>query len=210
MRIALFGATGATGKDLIEEALGLGLQVVVYGRNASRIGLEGNNLTLVDGQIHDRASVANVLQSVDAVISALGPGYKSPPGTVITKGIENIIAGMKQAGVKRLVQVSTASAPDENDGFGKMKVIIFLFSLLARNSYNDVRAAAKAIRGSGLDWTMVRVPSLYDGPPTTQLRVGYYGKAPLTMKLSRGNLARFLFHQLNDSAWVHASPGISD
>jgi len=210
MKIALFGATGATGKYLIEEALGLGHQVLIYGRNASQIGLKNENATLVDGQIHDRPAVAKVLQDVDAVISALGPGYKSPPGTVIAKGIENIIAGMKQTGVKRLVQVSTASAPDENDGLGKMKVIIFLFSLLARNSYNDVRAMAKAIRESGLDWTMVRVPALYDGPPTTQLRVGYYGKAPLTMKLSRGNLATFLLKQLTDCTYIHEAPGISD
>jgi putative NADH-flavin reductase len=210
MKIALFGATGATGKYLIEEALGLGHQVLVYGRNASRVSLKNPNVMLVDGQIHDRTAVAKVFQGVDAVISALGPGYRSPPGTVIARGIENIIAGMEQAEVKRFVQVSTASAPDANDGAGKMKAIIFVFSLLARNSYNDVRAAAKAIRESSLDWTMVRVPSLYDGPPTTQLRVGYYGKASLTMKLSRGNLANFLFKQLTDPTYIHKAPGISD
>ena len=39
---------------------------------------------------------------------------------------------MKKNGVKRLVQVSTASTPDENDGAGKMKAIVFVSGLLAR------------------------------------------------------------------------------
>jgi putative NADH-flavin reductase len=210
LRIALFGATGPTGKYLIEEAIASGHQVLVYGRNASRIRLTDNNVTLVIGQIHDRAAVAKALEDVDAVISALGPGFRSPPGTVIAKGVENIIDGMKQHGVKRLVQVSTASTPDYNDGAGKMKVIKFVSSLLAKNYYNDVTATAKAIRESGLDWTIVRVPRLYDGPPTAQLRVGYYGRTPLTMKLSRGNLAKFVFKQQTDFTYLHKAPAISD
>ena len=151
MRIALFGATGPTGKYLIEEALALGHQVLVYGRNVSRIRLTDNNVTLVSGQIHDSPAVANALEGVDAVISALGPGFKSPPGTVIAKGVENIIDGMKKHGVKRLVHASTASTPDQNDGAGKMRLVNFVSSLLARNYYNDVAATAKAIRESGLD-----------------------------------------------------------
>jgi putative NADH-flavin reductase len=121
MRIALFGATGPTGKYLIEEALALGHQVLVYGRNASRILLEDKNVTLVNGQIYESVGVARALEGADVVISALGPGFKSPPETVIAKGLENIIYGMKKTGVSRLVQVSTASTPDQNDGAGKMK-----------------------------------------------------------------------------------------
>jgi putative NADH-flavin reductase len=210
LRIALFGATGPTGKYLIEEALATGHQVLVYGRNASRIRLADNNVTLVSGQINDSAAVEKALEGVGAVVSALGPGFKSPPGTVIAKGVENIIDGMKKNGVKRLVQISTASTPDHNDGAGKLKVVNLVASLLAKNFYNDVTAAAKAIRESGLDWTIVRVPRLYDGPPTAQLRVGYYGRNSLRMKLSRGNLAKFVFKQLTDFTHRHKAPGISD
>jgi putative NADH-flavin reductase len=210
LRIALFGATGPTGKYLIEEALASGDQVLVYGRNASRIRLTDSNVTLVSGQIHDSAAVSKTLDGVDAVISALGPGFKSPPGTVIANGVKNIIVGMKKHGVKRLVQVSTASTPDHNDGAGKMRIIKFVSSLLAKNYYNDVTAAAKAIRESGLDWTIVRVPRLYDGPPTAHLRVGYYGRTSLAMKLSRGNLAKFVFNELAGLAHLHKAPGISD
>lgn len=84
---------------------------------------------------------------MDAVISALGPGFKSPPGTVIAKGIEKIIDGMKKHGVKRLVQISAASTPDHNDGAGKMKIFKFVSSLLARNYYNDVTSTALGTLG---------------------------------------------------------------
>lgn len=210
MKITLFGATGPTGKYLIEEALALGHQVLVYGRNASRISLTDNNVTLLTGQIHDSAAVTKASEGVDAVISALGPGFRSPPGTVIAKGLENIIRGMKKNGVKRLVQISTVSTPDQNDGAGKMKVVVFVSSLIARNYFNDVLATAKAIRESELDWTIVRVPSLYDGPPTAPLRVGYYGRTPMTMKLSRGNLAKFVFEELTSFTHLHKAPGLGD
>ena len=210
MKIALYGGTGPTGKYLIEEALALGHQVLVYGRNASQVRVTDDNVTLVTGQIHDSGGVAESLKNMDAVISALGPVSKSPRGTVIAKGVQNIICGMRKNGVKRLIQVSTASTPDQNDGVGKMTAINFVSSLVARNYYDDVIATGKAIRECGLDWTIVRVPSLYDGPPTGQLRVGYYGKTPLTLKLSRGSLAKFVFKELADATYLHMAPGISD
>ena len=151
LRIALFGATGPTGKYLIEEALASGDQVLVYGRNASRIRLTDNNVTLVSGQIHDSAAVSKTLEGVDAVISALGPGFKSPPGTVIANGIKNIIVGMKKHGVKRLLQVSTASTPDHNDGAGKMKVIKFVASFSPRTTTTMSQPRPKPFASRG--WT---------------------------------------------------------
>jgi uncharacterized protein YbjT (DUF2867 family) len=50
MRVVLFGATGPTGKFLIDQALELGYQVVVYGRNASKAKVSNDAVTLITGR----------------------------------------------------------------------------------------------------------------------------------------------------------------
>ncbi len=207
MRVVLFGATGPTGKFLINQALELGYQVVVYGRNASNVKFNNDAVTLITGQLDDPAAVAEAISGADAVISALGPGFKSPAGNVIARGTETIIAGMKLGGVKRFIQVSTVSISDER---GKMNLINFVYSLVAKNTYDDVRETARVIRQSGLDWIIVRVPRLYDGPVTDNLKVGYKGLTPRTIKLSRGNLVKFIFRQLTETTHRQQTPGLSD
>ena len=207
MRVVLFGATGPTGKFLIDQALELGCQVVVYGRNASKVNVRNDAVTLIPGQLDDPAAIAEAISGADAVISALGPGFKSPPGNVIARGTENIIKGMKLGGVKRLIQISTIAISDER---GKMNLINFVYSLVAKNTYEDVRETARVIRQSGLDWTIARVPRLYDGPVTGNLKIGYKGLTPRTMKLSRGNLVKFIFRQLTETTYSQQTPGLSD
>lgn len=207
MRVVLFGATGPTGKFLIDQALELSYRVVVYGRNASKVKVSNDAVTLVTGQLDDPAAVAEAISGADAVISALGPGFKSPAGNVIARGTENIIAGMKLEGVKRLIQVSTVAISDEG---GMMNLINFVYSVAAKNTYDDVQETAKVIRQSGLDWSIVRVPRLYDGPVTDNLKVGYKGLTLRTMKLSRGNLVKFIFRQLTETTYSQQTPGLSD
>ena len=207
MRVVLFGATGPTGKFLIDQALELGYQVVVYGRNASNVKVNNDAVTLITGQLDDPAAVAEAISGADAVISALGPAFKSPAGNVIARCTENIVAGTNLAGVKRFIQVATISISDER---GKTNLINFLYSLIAKNAYDDVRETARVIRNSGLDWTIIRVPRLYDGPFTDNLTVRYKGLSPGTMKLSRGNLVKFIFRQLTETTYSHQTPGLSD
>ncbi|WP_050570922.1 SDR family NAD(P)-dependent oxidoreductase [Dickeya zeae] len=61
-----------------------------------------------------------------------------------------------------------------------------------------------------LDWTLVRIPNLKDGPANGQVDVGWYGRARLSMKLSRGNLAKFLVDQVASKTFVRAAPGIAN
>ncbi|MDX8432756.1 MULTISPECIES: hypothetical protein [Mesorhizobium] len=80
-----------------------------------------------------------------------------------------------------------------------------LFKVIARSSYEDIKATGELIAGSDLDWTLVRIPFLKDGPADGGLAVGSYG-----MKLSRGHLAKFRFDQVPSREFVRAAPGIAD
>ncbi|AVS64718.1 NmrA family protein [Paracidovorax avenae] len=209
---ALFGATGPTGRHLIEEALKRGYRLSVYTRDAAKLASFAEKVDIVVGDLQDRNAIAKCVQGADAVISALGPnGLKTQGDRPVMHGLSHIIAAMQQAGVRRLVQISTAAYRDPKDGFDLgSRANALMFKLIARKAYDDIKATGELIANSDLDWTLVRIPFLKDGPANGKIDVGWYGKTRLGSKLSRGNLADFLVGQIADKKFVRAAPGIAN
>ncbi|HIE9809510.1 TPA: NAD(P)H-binding protein [Klebsiella pneumoniae] len=85
-----------------------------------------------------------------------------------------------------------------------------MFKMLVHKAYDDIKATGELIANSDLDWTLVRIPFLKDGPANGRIDVGWYGRTKLARKLSRGNLAEFLLGQVTDKKFVRAAPGIAD
>ena len=81
MKLTIFGATGGTGKQLVEQALAAGNHVVVYVRNPSKLEFLHKDLTIVEGELADQLMIEQAVIGVDAVISVLGPrgGSKDKP-----------------------------------------------------------------------------------------------------------------------------------
>ena len=210
--VALFGATGPTGRHLIEEALKRGYRLSVYTRDAAKLASFAGKVDIVVGDLQDRDAIAQCIQGADAVISALGPnGLKVQGDRPVMHGLSHIIAAMQQAGVRRLVQISTAAYRDPKDGFDLgSRANALMFKLIARKAYDDIKATGELIANSDLDWTLVRIPFLKDGPANGKIDVGWYGKTRLGSKLSRGNLADFLVGQIADKKFVRAAPGIAN
>lgn len=210
--VALFGATGPTGRHLIEEALNQGCALSVYARDASKLAAFAGRIDIVVGDLQDQRAIAKCVQGAEAVISALGPNSLKVQGDKpVMHDLAHIMAAMKHAGVRRLIQISTAAYRDPKDGFAlNTRASALVFRLIARKGYEDIRATGELIANSDVDWTLVRIPNLKDGPAQGGLDVGWYGKTRLGMKLSRGNLAKFLVDQVADRQFVRAAPGIAN
>jgi putative NADH-flavin reductase len=73
MKLAIFGASGATGKQIIEQALAAGNQVAAFARNPSKIGASHERLTIVQGELSDTAAIERAVGGADAVISSSTP-----------------------------------------------------------------------------------------------------------------------------------------
>jgi len=211
-KIALFGGTGPTGRYIIEEALAQGHRLSVYTRDAAKLSAFSGRIDIVVGDLKDRDAIKACIAGTDAVISALGPnGRKTRESLPIMRGLGTIISVMEELNVRRLVQISTASYRDPKDGFDlKWRALVAIFKLTVRSAYDDIRATAELVSRSRLDWTLVRIPFLKDGPATGRIAVGWYGRAKLGLKLSRGNLATFLVDQVTSQDHIHAAPGIAD
>ncbi|WP_260175116.1 NAD(P)H-binding protein [Paraburkholderia sp. WP4_3_2] len=208
----MFGATGPTGRHIIEEALKQGYNLSVYTSDAKKLASFAGRGEIVVGDLQDQGAIAKCVQGADAVISALGPNSLKVPGDKpVMHGLTHTISAMKHAGVRRLIQISTAAYRAPKDGFAfKRHAFALLFEAIARKGYEDIKATGELVANQELDWTLVRIPNLKDAPADGSVDVGWYGKVKLSMKLSRGNLAKFLVDQLTDRKFVCAAPGVAN
>ncbi|MEQ9364034.1 MAG: NAD(P)H-binding protein, partial [Leptospirales bacterium] len=102
MQIIIFGATGGTGRHLLGQALNAGHRVTAFVRDPRRIAIQHKHLSLVQGDVLDEAAVVGAIGGHDAVLCALGaPAHRT--GVVRSRGTKNILRGMRNAGVRRLI-----------------------------------------------------------------------------------------------------------
>jgi len=77
MNIGLFGATGAIGERLLNEALTRGHVVTAFTRSQSRVGVERTGVAWKVADILDAESVRGVLGDLDVLVSSFGVGPRS-------------------------------------------------------------------------------------------------------------------------------------
>lgn len=208
MKLAVFGASGRTGRPLMEQALARGHEVRTLVRDPAKMSLQHERLTLIQGDAMNAADVARTVEGTGAVLSVLGQtkGSLKDLQTVATR---HMVAAMKAHGVERIISLTGAGVRDPKD---QPKFVDRVFGLLlavaARDVLRDANAHAEVLRGSGLAYTLVRGPRLTEGPRTGVYRVGYVGKDSGT-QASRADVADFILRQLEDDAWVRKAPMVS-
>jgi len=76
MKLLIFGATGATGRQLVEQALQQGHEVTAFVRNPAKMTTQHEKLKVVKGNIMDCHSVGAAVAGQDAIFSALGVRFR--------------------------------------------------------------------------------------------------------------------------------------
>lgn len=72
MKLLIFGATGGTGRQLVEQALAQGQQVTAFARDPAKVSAKHENLRVAQGDMLRPESVEAAVAGQDAVLSALG------------------------------------------------------------------------------------------------------------------------------------------
>lgn len=208
MRIAVFGATGKTGRHIVEQALNAGHVVTALARTPGKLNIAHDRLSVVQGDLANPDAIARVVSGADAVISVLGPTNNKPERT-ISAGMRLILDAMRAHNVKRLIISAGAGVRDPLD---KPKLIDRFFGLVLRlvsaNVVADMEETVALVRASDRDWTVVRVPMLTDAPPTGSIKVGYVGD--ISPRISRADMAAFMLKQIEDKTYVGKAPAISN
>ena len=174
-------------------------------RDPSKLHVGHERLVVIRGDVLDAAKVEETVAGTEAVLSALGQ-TKLSPKDVQTRGTENIVAAMEKHGVRRLVSLTGAGVRDERDEPKLVdRVITFLLRRLQPDVLEDGVRHAEFIKGSGLEWVIVRGPRLTEGPKKGEYRVGMVGKNSGT-QISRADLAEFMLGQLTADTHLRQMP----
>jgi putative NADH-flavin reductase len=195
MRLVVFGAIGPTGSQVVRQALAAGHDVAVLSRTPDMSSDTPERLTVVRADVTDARQISNALDGAEAVISTYGVPYTRHRVTVYSDGIANIISGMTEHRVSRLVCVtSTTITPGEAPGeslFWRKILIPTLRNTIGRTLHDDMQRMETLVTRSPLDWTIVRPGGLFNTPePTADYDVSVQRLAG--RMTSRADLARTL------------------
>jgi len=114
MNLAIFGASGGTGRHLVDQALAAGHHVTILVRTPAAFVEPPQRLRVVQGDVRQADQVAAVVDGQDAVLSALGP-HERGPVDLCTAAMTAILAVMTRDGVRRLVALSAYGARESHD-----------------------------------------------------------------------------------------------
>lgn len=167
MDLAVFGASGPTGRLVVGQALAAGHHVIAVTRKPDQYPLNSPHLDVVGADVTDACGVERVLATgAQAVISTFGVPYTRNPVTVYSRGVAAVVRAMTAQGVRRLVCVSSANVATEPEPgaplLWRTAVRPLLRNVLGRTLYADMRRMEEIVQGSGLDWTIVRPAGLFD------------------------------------------------
>lgn len=196
MKLVVFGATGGTGRALLEQALALGHDVTAAVRTPAKVDLRHERLDVVRADVTQPATIQAAVADQEVVLSALGVSNYRPfsgPTALYSRGTLHILEAMREAGVRRFVGVTSTGV---NDDPNEPPLYRLFVKPLLRGPYEDMQRMESVVQGSGLDWTLVRPVRLADGPRTGHYRATFDHRPEGGRTVSRADVADFMLAAL--------------
>ncbi|MFC4359186.1 NAD(P)-dependent oxidoreductase [Halobium salinum] len=209
MKLAVFGASGRTGRPFVRQALGAGHEATAFVRDAEKLDgdvRDHDRVTVVEGDVCDAEAVAEAIEGADAVVSVLGHAEGSPDD-VLTLAADHVLRGMERAGVSRLLWLSGAGVRTGKDPERTLggRLMTGALKLVGGDLLADSKRAVERIVDSDTEWTVVRAPRLTDGERRGEYRTGYLQLGPRD-SLSRADAADFLLRCAVEGEWTNEAP----
>jgi putative NADH-flavin reductase len=208
VKLTVFGATGRTGRHVVEQALAAGHEVTALARNPAALP-ERERLTAVQGDVLDPASVRRAVAGGDAVVSVLGVPDRKPT-TVFSEGVGNMLRAMKAGGPRRIVALSADGVEENpNVNIGQRLVTKWIVARIFRSRWDDMIRMERELVGSDVDWTAIRPPGLTNGERTGRYRTSNGAPIKDSSRISRADLAHYILTHLDDPSSYRKIVGVS-
>jgi putative NADH-flavin reductase len=208
LRLLIIGATGGTGRELVQQALAQGHHVTAMVRTPAKVTIRHTNLRVLRGDVMDPPSVELAMLGQEAVLSALGHTHFLGPSRILSEGTRNILRAMKSCGVRRFVCESSLGVGDAVGRLGLPATMLFVPLVLAFYLRDRVRQE-ELIAKSEADWIVVRPPVLTNRPATGRYRHGpHVGNYIIGNMISRADVADFMLKQLRDDTYLRSAVGV--
>ncbi|HPH64901.1 MAG TPA: NAD(P)H-binding protein [Kofleriaceae bacterium] len=167
--LLVFGATGRCGALVVQRAVAAGIKVTAAVRQP--VDIPGATLELVDVLNADQTAAVVRRVAPTAVLSCLGQRRQNPanpwsrvtsPPDLLTRASANIIAGMQQHGIARIVVMSAAGVAESASQMS-LAIRLMILRTNIRFAYVDSAAMEAQLAHSGLQWCAIRPVTLRSG-----------------------------------------------
>lgn len=207
--IVILGATGATGLQLVEQALAQDYRVTAPVRNTKKLEhIQHKNLEVVQCDLMNPVDLTKCMEGRIAVLSALG--YPGVPITAITfyeDSMKSIVTAMRNAKIKRLICITSMFTKYQPQKYPFMFRIVIrpmigrhLDSMFIMEEYLEKEC-------QDLDYTVIRPPRLIDeNMIDKEVKVCeneyHFPDQSTAMRIPRANVARFMLDILKDEKYM--------
>lgn len=195
--LAIFGATGRTGQELVAAALARDWRVRALCRPGSRPSTSDPRLAVVEGELTNDAALAQAVAGTQAACCVFGP---RPPFTDLfcAPATRAIVAALRGARVPRIIcQTGAMIGPYPGNRTAPFELMARTFARRAPAAAEDRRQQEQAVRESGLAWTLLKPPRLADGPARNRVLAGQDVRVGLLSSIRRADLAQFILGELD-------------
>jgi len=220
MKLTIFAATGGIGRQILEQAVAAGHDVTAVVRSPEKVTVPVR-VVAADLAAVRPAALESAVDGAGAVLSGLGARSPSEAG-VAWRGTRAIVEAMQATDVRRIVVVSaapigTVPSPgnprpprhDPGDGFFMRHLFSKVVTTLFRKHYADLARMEDVLRGSSLDWTVVRPPRLTNRPLTGTYRTAYGQNVRGGFLVSRADVAHLMLDVVDRPETVKQVIGIA-
>jgi putative NADH-flavin reductase len=161
MKIVVFGANGAIGNTIVQEALARGHEVTAAVRSPEKVEPQ-DGLRVVSARIDDQGDVEAAVAGHDAVVDSVG-GLGHDNTRISIECMEPLTAGLKAAGVERLIVVGTAGTLEVAPGEMRKDQADFPEFLKGEaQAQVEVQQFLRGLPEDYLEWTYFSPPALIE------------------------------------------------
>jgi putative NADH-flavin reductase len=173
MKIAVIGAAGRTGQQVVRQALDRGHEVVAVARSPQKLNVAGDRLTVKAGDVRDADSLAAAVVGADAIVTTFGAAAGREPTDLYSAGITNVLAAMDGSGIRRLAVFSASPAGPREEQPARLRLLVLpILDRFFGAGYADLRRMETVLASrSDLDWACLRPPRLLERPATGAYRL---------------------------------------
>jgi len=208
-RVLVIGASGGTGRELVKQALERGLAVTALVRKRGRFKQAHPQLTVIEGDVLNKATVENAVHGQHAVLCALGHKRYLGPSSILSDGTWNLLGAMTLHRVPRLV-CETSLGIGHSAGRMGLYYTLFVIPVILPFYYWDKTVQERMLTESQVQWIIVRPGALTDAPARGSVRHGeQVGSLIATVRVSRADVASFMLDQLTSDEYLRKAPGVS-
>jgi putative NADH-flavin reductase len=208
MKLAVLGATGGVGLEIVRQAIERGHSVTAFVRSPERLTPFQDRISVNQGNLLNSSELERAIEGHDAVLSGFGPRVPiaKADANLLRDFAATLTTAMQHARIRRVVVASTAFLFKDS-----IVPPAYLFGrLFFPGIVVDACAMERIIAESGLDWTIVRPPQLTDKPYTGKYRVRQGHLPRFGFNISRADVADCFLKTVEDRVSVGKILGASN